>query len=551
MIADFFQLGPLPANQLVGSYDLPLVLLSYLVAALASYIALDISGRLREPTNTKSTLLLWLSGGAIAMGAGIWSMHFIGMLAFDIPNMSMEYDLFLTALSLLVAIVASVFALFLLRKQNIDNKRMAMGGVILGIAIATMHYVGMEAMKIHMGIKYVPGLFMLSIIIAIVASEAALWLMVKSNQVVAKLRVRLKLISAMIMGAAICGMHYIGMWAAVFTPIETHMMSYPVDQQLLSTIIAGVTFAILGIAFLASTYKEAMNQQSLLMARQTGQAEMATSVLHNVGNILNSIVIGNDKIIEHLQKSQLDQLTKLGELIQTHKSDLANFITRNPSGSQIPDYIIELGNYWTQQKEQLQSEAEQLRKHIGHIKNIIALQQQFSKRISFEQIVSIADVVEEAIIVVNVQDIKYNIKLIRHYEDLKPVVIDKVKLLQIIINLIGNARDSLVATTQSERIILINITKNEDEKSFSISVIDNGIGISKNQKFSIFSYGFTTKQDGHGFGLHASALSADEMGGTISMTSEGEGKGASFKLTLPYATAKNHSRASNASESIT
>ena len=117
------------------------------------YVALDITGRLRDVDNTKTSKTMWILGGAIAMGTGIWSMHFIGMLAFKIPDMRVHYDLFWTGLSVVVAIIASGFALFLLRSQDSNKIHLILGGVILGLAIASMHYVGMQAMTIHMHIR--------------------------------------------------------------------------------------------------------------------------------------------------------------------------------------------------------------------------------------------------------------------------------------------------------------------------------------------------------------------------------------------------------------
>src|SRR3990167_5573605 len=137
MLEQFFQLGPIPAETMTGTYDTSLVILSYLVATFASYIALDIAGRLRDIRNTPLSIGLWIGGGAFAMGAGIWSMHFIGMLAFKM-SMPMGYDPALTFLSMVVAICASAFALFLLKPRIINVLRLVLGEIILGFAIAAM-----------------------------------------------------------------------------------------------------------------------------------------------------------------------------------------------------------------------------------------------------------------------------------------------------------------------------------------------------------------------------------------------------------------------------
>ena len=219
MLAQLFQTMPIPENQISGTYSIRLVILSYLVATAASYVALDVTNRMKDISISKFESILWLIGGSLAMGAGIWSMHFIGMLAFIMP-MPMLYDPTLTGLSIGVAIIASGLAFSLLRSRNIKLPYLIVGGVVMGIAIAAMHYTGMAAMTISMNIYYLPDIFVLSILIAIFASEAALYLAIKSTQPDIKNRFLLKIISALIMGAAICGMHYTGMAAAIFTPLD-------------------------------------------------------------------------------------------------------------------------------------------------------------------------------------------------------------------------------------------------------------------------------------------------------------------------------------------
>lgn len=256
MDLNLFQFGPIPPNVIVGSYNYGLVALSYMIAVFASYVALDFAGRLRAETLQRAKLF-WLLGGAMAMGAGIWSMHFVGMLAFIMP-MSMRYDPFWTILSLIVAIIAAGIALFIIQKTKLSQRDRIAGGILLGLGIVTMHYMGMQGMTIHTNIRYTPGLFLLSIIVAIVASVVALWLVLKSNQGPFRVQLRLKVLSALIMGAAICGMHYIGMEAAVFTPL-THasILSQPaIAPYTLAFYIAGATGLIILIALIVSTYKQ-------------------------------------------------------------------------------------------------------------------------------------------------------------------------------------------------------------------------------------------------------------------------------------------------------
>lgn len=260
---------------LTGSYNLGLVAISYGIAFFASYIALDFAGRLRIETNPQ-VKWYWLIGGAFSMGAGIWSMHFIGMLAFIMP-MSMGYEPFWTIASLLAAILSAGFAMFLLRDEARSIWYLSAGGVILGLGIATMHYMGMAGMT-GMNIRYLPGLFTVSIVIAIVASEAALWLALKSNKGSFTKQIRMKILSGLIMGAAICGMHYTGMAAAVFTPLHMHPTIEHIDPFTLSLYITGITGIILTIALIVSTYKQ-------LMASATqNERDFLNSVLNNLSD---------------------------------------------------------------------------------------------------------------------------------------------------------------------------------------------------------------------------------------------------------------------------
>lgn len=532
MLENFFQLSPIPADIMVGTYDPTLVILSYIVATFASYVALDITGRLRDLHNTQLALTLWLIGGAVAMGAGIWSMHFIGMLAFKMP-MDMGYDPSLTLLSMMVAIGASAFALYLLKATVINNLRLILGGIVLGFAIAAMHYTGMEAMRVSMNIHYLPSLFILSIVIAIIASEAALYLAIKSTQVIPKLRFRLKFVSAFIMGAAICGMHYTGVEAAIFTHKHDAIANTPlIDPELIAISIAGVTLFILGIAFVVSTYKESLNQQLLITARQAGMAEVAASVLHNVGNVLNSVNVSSTLIHEKIQKSRLSDLSELKKLLNEHKGNFEKFIFEDPRGKYLPKYLSNLADYWDNEKMTLENEVQVLVKNIEHIKKIIATQQNISRVAELEQIASISDLLEESILICGVEDKKHAIKVHKKYAQLSPIVVDKAKLLQILINLTQNAKESVCSSGKSEKeIIFVLEVKNS---SCFIQITDNGVGISRDKLIRIFEYGFTTKNNGHGFGLHTSAVTAKEMGGDLTAQSNGPNTGATFILTLPY-----------------
>ena len=201
---------------MVGTYDLKLVALSLVVAAFASYTALDLAGRVSATRGRPARI--WLVAGAVAMGAGIWSMHFIGMLAFSLPDLRLAYDLPVTLLSMFAAIVVSGLALYVVQRPRLTVGNLTAGGTLMGVGICVMHYTGMAAMRMSPAIEYDPPLFIASVLIAIVASLAALWLAFQLRQKYSALAIVAKLGSATVMGLAITGMHYTGMAAAQFAP---------------------------------------------------------------------------------------------------------------------------------------------------------------------------------------------------------------------------------------------------------------------------------------------------------------------------------------------
>lgn len=241
---------PLHSN-IEATWDLRLVLLSYIVASVASYTALDLADRVIK-TRHIAVRKIWLVSGAFAMGVGIWSMHFTGMLAFDM-RMPVSYGWLLTLLSMLAAILASGFALFVVSRETFNRPRLFLGGTVMGVGIVSMHYIGMEAMRMPADISYNPYLVGLSVLIAVGASLAALYLAssLSRNAVRALRLLLLKLASGAVMGGAIVGMHYTGMWAAIFTPTGG-AAGEGASQVLLGASVGSVTLVILGITLISS-----------------------------------------------------------------------------------------------------------------------------------------------------------------------------------------------------------------------------------------------------------------------------------------------------------
>ncbi len=193
---------------LSSSYTPSLVLASLFIATLASYTALDLSSRIYSAVNRKRRQL-WLAGGAASMGVGIWCMHFVGMLSFSLP-IPLGYDLSITLLSLVIAVGVSYFTLQLMSAEELSFRRLAFSGGLLGAGISAMHYSGMAALKMQPGIRYDPWLFSASILIAMLAATAALWIAtrLRNRERDSRHRTALRLLAAVVMGSAIAGMHY-------------------------------------------------------------------------------------------------------------------------------------------------------------------------------------------------------------------------------------------------------------------------------------------------------------------------------------------------------
>ncbi|HJQ36585.1 MAG TPA: MHYT domain-containing protein, partial [Thermoanaerobaculia bacterium] len=263
-----------------ASYNPLLVAASLFVAILASYTALDMAGRISTAQGRAARW--WLAGGAAAMGVGIWSMHFIGMLAFSLP-IPLGYDPAITFLSLLIAIASSVFALWLVCQERLPWTRLLLGSVLMGLGIASMHYTGMAAMRMVPLIHYIPSLFVLSIVIAIVASGAALWIAFHLRRARERVR-RYRAAAGVVMGFAIVGMHYTGMAAAQFSMGSIcGAASRGVNTGWLALLVIIVTMAILAITLIISVLDMRLESRTSKLAVSLAEAneELTYLALHD------------------------------------------------------------------------------------------------------------------------------------------------------------------------------------------------------------------------------------------------------------------------------
>jgi PAS domain S-box-containing protein len=300
---------------------------------------------------------------------------------------------------------------------------------------------------------------------------------------------------------------------------------------------AGLPKSILSINTDIAARKQAeavlaeMNNRLRDVSRQAGMAEVATSVLHNVGNVLNSVNAASSCLADSLRKSKAVNLLKVAAMFREHEGDLDAFLTSDPKGKQLLGYVEQLAEYLTSEQADALKELAQLQKNIEHIKDIVSMQQSFAKVSGVTEVVSVTDLVEDALRMNSSGLTRHDIEIIREFKDTPPVTIDKHKVLQILVNLVRNAKHACQASVLPGKKLTIRTTNGENR--IRIAVCDNGVGIPPENLTRIFGHGFTTKKDGHGFGLHSGALAAREMGGSLTVQSDGPGQGAVFILELP------------------
>lgn len=315
----------------------------------------------------------------------------------------------------------------------------------------------------------------------------------------------------------------------------------PITTLTTSSTVKDTNGAIQGIVFVSqdlTEYKQLEEKiheakEAIIISRQAGMAEIANNVLHNIGNVLNSVNTSADLLASSLRDSKLNYLPKLDDLLQKNLSNLADFFTQNPKGKLLPSYISELSQHWQYENQFHIQECETLIKSIQHIKEIVSMQQSIAGTYGVIDKIDLTELIEDAINIVLFNLQAEHIKVIREYDQFDPTYIDKSKLLQILINLIKNAKDALLASSNHEKIMTISL-KCHNQNTIQIQVTDNGIGILPENIPKLFTQGFTTKPKGHGFGLHSSIFTANELQGSLTVVSEGPMKGATFTLQFPY-----------------
>src|SRR5690349_17760243 len=482
---------------ITGTYDPYLVALSILVAGFASYTALDLGGRValaQGPTLAQGpSHRIWLAAAALTMGAGIWSMHFVAMIAFELPA-PVSYDVGLTVLSLVLAIIGTSGSFYVISRPGAWRPRLVLSGVFMGFAILGMHYTGMAAMRGPVELSYDPLWFALSVIVAIGAATAALWLAFGTRDPGQKLA------AAIVLGFAISGMHYTGMRAAICTAPATTEVAQEVttlDRTPLAVAIAGFVLADLAALF-ASAYRrkradEALRQTEANLAhiqRVTTMGELAASITHEVMQPLGA-GMNNAGAASRWLSAQPPDLDKARQALDRAVND----------GMRAAEII-------------------------GHIRTLM------KKQPPRKDALEVNEAIVEVIALTRGEVMKNNVSVQTKLAEGLPLIQgDRVQLQQVILNLIKNAVEAMSGVSEGSSELLIGTAK-DASGSVLVAVQDSGPGLKSESCERLFDSFYTTKPGGMGMGLSICRSIVEAHGGRIWSTPNG-GPGITVQFTLP------------------
>ena len=474
-----------------GTHEPYLVALSILVACFASYTALDLSGNVG--TARGFARRAWLVAAAITMGGGIWSMHFVAMLAFMMP-IPMSYDVGLTTLSLVVAMFVTGVAFYVISRRRGSPLRLVLSGIFMGLGIAAMHYTGMAAMEGHAELSYDPLFVALSLVVAIGASTVALWLAFRTTDLGQKLA------AAVVMGLAISGMHYTAMRAAIFTghdPVREARLNTSLDQTSLALAVAGITLVILAVASVASLFERKRAEETVRQAqadlarvnRVNTMAELTASLAHEVNQPISAAVTNADACLRWLD------------------GDTPNL-------------------------EEARAAAMEIVKDGTRAADIIArIRLLFKKGTAPRELLDVNEVIREMIVLLHSEVARYSISVRTELAgDLPQVMADRVQLQQVMMNLISNSIDAMKVVDGSRELAIQS--RRAENGQLMVSVSDTGVGLPPQQANQIFEAFFTTKVHGTGMGLSISRSIVASHDGRL-WAADNSPRGASFHLILP------------------
>ena len=280
----------------------------------------------------------------------------------------------------------------------------------------------------------------------------------------------------------------------------------------------------------AEERERVLQQQLRDSSHHAGMAEIATGVLHNVGNVLNSLGIANTAARRDLKTLRLDRLEQATTTIRNNRPTLASFLTEDERGQHLPDYLSAMSAQMSSNVKAVQAELDTTEQLLNHLRDIVSAQQLLARVGGLRELIDLKELAESALIV-QASDLA-QIKVVRQFEDLPPVMTDRHKLLQVLVNLISNAGDAVRETCLDTGRILVRIACEDDHALVVIE--DSGIGMSSETLACLWQFGFTPKENGHGFGLHNSANAAHQIGATLTAHSDGPGRGSRFTIRLPW-----------------
>ena len=272
--------------------------------------------------------------------------------------------------------------------------------------------------------------------------------------------------------------------------------------------------------------------QLLASARQAGMAEIATNVLHNVGNILNSVNVSAGLVSSTLRSSSAQDLSRGVQLMNEHASDLGEYLTRDDKGRLLPGFLNSVAQALAREQQGVIEELNNLTRSVDHIKDVVATQQSYAVGTSVIEPVQICDLAEDALRMNGDALARHQVTVVREFAPVPVTRLDRARVLQILVNLISNAKNAMQDMQDASRRLTLRVDVAAGSH-LRVQVKDEGEGIPSQNLTRIFAHGFTTRKGGHGFGLHSCALTARQMGGTLSVHSDGPGRGATFTLELP------------------
>jgi C4-dicarboxylate-specific signal transduction histidine kinase len=273
--------------------------------------------------------------------------------------------------------------------------------------------------------------------------------------------------------------------------------------------------------------------QLVQTARQAGMAEIATNVLHNVGNVLNSVYTSSQVARDRVSGMRLEHVGKVATLLEEHREDLHTFLSQDERGRNVMPFLNKLGQNLVEERQEVLTLLEDVGRYTEHIGDIVKVQQNHARTPRLNEPVHLSELVDDALRINAAALTRHHVREVRQLRFLPPVMTDKHKVLMILVNLISNAKYAMDETPAEQRILTVKLDVAGTDR-VRIEIRDNGMGIPEEMLTRIFQYGFTTRKEGHGFGLHSSALAAQELGGSLAVHSDGPGRGATFTLELPY-----------------